>query len=222
MRRQEVTQLLLVSLSLLPSSAVAGPGLGVAVQDKTGPGGWGWASTANCTWKYITQPLDHFGSTPHTFQERYCIYDKFWAEAQHGGFSGTDEMAPIFFYTGNESPIEPYVNNTGLMWNLGKEMHALIVFAEHRYEGNSLPPLDGVGDCVTYGTTAQALADYTALVTQLKIEYATEAPVVAFGGSYGGMLAGWARIVAPQTFIGSIAASAPVRMIMSSDTFRLP
>ena len=32
---------------------------------------------------------------------------------------------PIFFYTGNESPIEPYVNNTGLMWNLGRELGAL-------------------------------------------------------------------------------------------------
>ena len=43
--------------------------------------------------------------------------------------------------------------------------------------------------------------------------------MIAFGGSYGGMLAGWARVVAPETFTGSIAASAPIRMIMSSDTY---
>ena len=92
--------------------------------------------------------------------------------------------------TGNESPIEPYVNNTGLMWNLGKEMGALIVFAEHRYEGQSLPPLDGVEDCIAYGTTAQALADYAALVASLKTEYDTKAPVIAFGGSYGGTASG--------------------------------
>ena len=73
-------------------------------------------------------------------------------------------MAPIFFYTGNESPIEPYVNNTGLMWNLAAKMGALVVFAEHRYEGKSIPPVVGVDDCVSYGTTAQALADYIALV----------------------------------------------------------
>ena len=93
------------------------------------------------------------------------------------------------------------------MWQL-----CSIVFAEHRYEGKSVPPLDGVEDCVAYGTTAQALADYTALVVSLKKEYGTDAPVIAFGGSYGGMLAGWARVVAPSVFTGSIAASAPVQM----------
>lgn len=101
------------------------------------------------------------------------------------------------------------------MWNLGEQMGALIVFAEHRYEGKSLPPMNNVQDCVTYGTTAQALADYGALVAALKKQYNTKAPVIAFGGSYGGMLAGWARVVAPETFTGSIAASAPVRMIMT-------
>ena len=115
---------------------------------------------------------------------------------------------------------EPYVNNTGLMWNLAAEMGALVVFAEHRYEGKSFPPSVGVADCISYGTTAQAIADYVALVQALKEEFAAPtAPVIAFGGSYGGMLAGWARIVAPEVFTGSIAASAPVRMIMSSDTY---
>lgn len=32
-----------------------------------------------------------------------------------------------------------YVNNTGLMWQLGQEMRALLVFAEHRYYGKNLP-----------------------------------------------------------------------------------
>ena len=34
----------------------------------------------------------------------------------------------------------------------------------------SLPPIDGVADCVTYGTTAQALADYVSLVEALKTD----------------------------------------------------
>lgn len=36
--------------------------------------------------------------------------------------------------TGNESPVEEYINNTGLMWELGESLSALLVFAEHRYE----------------------------------------------------------------------------------------
>ena len=183
-------------------------------------------STLDCTWKFYTQPLSHFseGSTVAgnaSFSQRVCIIDKYWrapssvasgdrdvgaiADAPKANVKGSVK-GPILFYTGNESPIEPYVNNTGLMWNLARKYGALIVFAEHRYEGESLPPLAGVTNCITYGTTAQAIADYVALVGALKKEYAaSDAPVIAFGGSYGGMLAGWARIVYPHVFTGSIA-----------------
>jgi pimeloyl-ACP methyl ester carboxylesterase len=54
-------------------------------------------------------------------------------------------------------------------------------------------------------------ADYALLIGQLKIEHnAAAAPVVAFGGSYGGMLAAWIRIKYPNVVDGAIAASAPI------------
>eukprot|EP01126_Amoeba_proteus_P005099 TRINITY_DN11683_c0_g2_i1.p1 TRINITY_DN11683_c0_g2~~TRINITY_DN11683_c0_g2_i1.p1 ORF type:complete len:655 (+),score=116.82 TRINITY_DN11683_c0_g2_i1:123-2087(+) len=166
-------------------------------------------SSINCTWLYITQKLDHFGTSNDTYNERYCLYDKFWKKGSEVGFD-TEEQAPIFFYTGNESPLEVYINNTGLMWQLGEQMGALLVFAEHRYEGLSVPVMDGLKDCLSYGTSAQALQDYVVLIKNLKEKYKTEAPVVAFGGSYGGMLAGWFRMKYPDVIAGSIAASAPV------------
>ena len=159
--------------------------------------------TQNCTWRNISQPIDHFGTPKGTYQERYCIYDQFYDKSKPD--------APMFFYVGNESPVTLYINASGLMWEHGKEMGAVLVWAEHRFEGTSYPDLAGVPDCAVAGTSAQALADYIALIKVLKGEYGgAEMPVIAFGGSYGGMLAGWIRIRYPEIITGAIAASAPV------------
>ena len=69
-------------------------------------------------------------SALRSFSERYCRNDHY-----AGGKAG----APILFYTGNESPVQEYVNNTGLMWDLAASLKARVVFAEHRYFGESVP-----------------------------------------------------------------------------------
>jgi hypothetical protein len=63
-----------------------------------------------------------------------------------------------------------YINNTGLMWELGEQMSALLVFAEHRYEPLSHPALcgDGTQKCFAYCTTAQANADWASLIEHLR------------------------------------------------------
>ena len=108
-----------------------------------------------------------------------------------------------------------YINASGLMWEHGREMGALLVWAEHRFEGTSYPNLTGVPDCAAAGTSAQALADYIALIKVLQHDYGggggkPDVPVIAFGGSYGGMLAAWIRVRYPDVITGAIAASAPV------------
>ena len=67
---------------------------------------------------------------------------------------------------------------------------ARIVFAEHRYEGESLPPKNVSKDCLGYSSTIQALADYARLLEE-ELNPNTMAPVIVFGGSYGGMLSAW-------------------------------
>ena len=67
-------------------------------------------SIANMTCKVFEQPLNHFvprGRSP-MYEERYCTYDGFATS------SGVDK-SPIFFYTGNESPLEQYINQVGLL-----------------------------------------------------------------------------------------------------------
>uniref|UniRef100_V9KNU6 Lysosomal Pro-X carboxypeptidase n=3 Tax=Callorhinchus milii TaxID=7868 RepID=V9KNU6_CALMI len=156
--------------------------------------------------KYFQQKVDHFGfSEVSTFKQRYLIADQDWD--RNGG--------PILFYTGNEGDIVWFCNNTGFMWDISKEMKAMLVFAEHRYYGKSMPfGQKAFSDpkYLDYLTSEQALADFAVLIRNLKrtIPGAQNSPVIAMGGSYGGMLAAWLRMKYPHVVIGAIAASAPI------------
>lgn len=85
-----------------------------------------------------------------------------------------------------------------------------IVFAEHRYYGVSMPFGNKSYDSPAYMgylTSQQALADYAHLL-QNKLN-PNGRPVVVFGGSYGGLLAGWMRMKYPHLVDGAIASAAP-------------
>ena len=67
----------------------------------------GRMSIANMTCDTFLQPLDHFvprGRSP-AYEERYCTY--------YGYADQAATTSPIFFYTGNESPLEQYINQVG-------------------------------------------------------------------------------------------------------------
>jgi len=49
---------------------------------------------------------------------------------------------------------------------------------------------------------AQAIADYAALCNRLRKSGYKDSPIIAFGGSYGGMLAAWLRILHPSSVDG--------------------
>eukprot|EP00358_Blepharisma_japonicum_P003426 CAMPEP_0202947184 /NCGR_PEP_ID=MMETSP1395-20130829/11055_1 /ASSEMBLY_ACC=CAM_ASM_000871 /TAXON_ID=5961 /ORGANISM="Blepharisma japonicum, Strain Stock R1072" /LENGTH=439 /DNA_ID=CAMNT_0049648271 /DNA_START=141 /DNA_END=1460 /DNA_ORIENTATION=+ len=141
---------------------------------------------------------------PNTFNMRYFTKTLYYL---NGGSKG-----PIFFYTGNEAPVESFMNNTGFIDYLAQSLNALVVYAEHRYFGKSLP-FGGKSftspSYTKYLSPHQALADYAYLITYLKTKY-NNAPVIVFGGSYGGMLSAWMRIKYPDLVLGAIAASAPI------------
>lgn len=94
--------------------------------------------------------------------------------------------------TGNEAPIEEFIENTGWMAEIAPELKAMVVFAEHRYYGSSwqngswpFGPNSFDQDKVAYLTVEQALADFADVIRWLRNKW--EAPestaVVSFGGS---------------------------------------
>lgn len=168
-----------------------------------------------CEEKYFTQELDHFSrdGTDKTYQQRYFVCKRNWRRP-----TAKQSPGPIFFYVGNEADVELYLNHTGLMWENSAEFEAMLVFAEHRYFGKSLPFGQNITQHMGFLSSEQALADYASLIRSLKAEYsAHDAAVIGFGGSYGGMLGSWFRMKYPHIVDGVIAASAPILSFLGED-----
>ena len=186
--------LLSISFAALPTSPLS--------RVKSGAG----ASAPDVFVEYATLNIDHFNANGHseTFKNRVLINAKHWDR----------ENGPIFFYAGNEGEVWAFYNNSGFMTEtLAKEFKALVVFAEHRYFGESMPfgkdsyePKN-----LPFLSVEQVMADYVEIARQVRFYAEDETrPIVLFGGSYGGMLASWLRMKFPETFQGAIASSAPI------------
>lgn len=183
--------------------------------------GAGWRRPRNpagipCKESWFEQKLDHFSwSNDSTWQQRYFICDKDWRRPSPLPWR---TPGPMFFYCGNEADVEGYVEHTGLMYENAAAFGALLIFAEHRYYGQSLPLGEKTFDNMHFLTHEQALADYATLIQWLKTDLGAEnSDVIAFGGSYGGMLAAWFRMKYPDIILGSIAASAPILAFPGAD-----
>lgn len=169
-----------------------------------------------CEELYFENLIDHFAenegqaegsSSFSTFRQRYILCNPFNWQAGD----------PVFYYVGNEANVDLYVNNTGLMWQGGEDLHALLVFGEHRYFGKSQMPFpikdkDGrlISRRLKFLSVDQALADHARLLSSLKDNLFGLSPCIGFGGSYGGMLGYWLSLKYPALLDGLVAASAPV------------
>jgi pimeloyl-ACP methyl ester carboxylesterase len=108
---------------------------------------------------------------------------------------------------------------------LAERWGGLVVFGEHRYFGGSWP-FDNKkkameGSNKQFLTVDDTLMDYNELIKFIKMEYnIQDKAVIAFGGSYGGMLAAWMRMKYPQTIQGALAASAPILYFKGAENMK--
>ncbi|XP_057457115.1 uncharacterized protein LOC130748045 [Lotus japonicus] len=160
---------------------------------------------------YYTQTLDHFNYMPEsytTFQQRYMVDFKYWG--------GANSSSPIFALLGAESRLEDDIYSVGFLRDKAPHFNALIVYIQHRYYGKSIPFgswEEAMRNASTRGyfNSAQALADYAAVLLHIKKSLSAQnSPIIVIGGSYGGMLASWFRLKYPHIALGALASSAPI------------
>ncbi|GCB76163.1 hypothetical protein scyTo_0015439, partial [Scyliorhinus torazame] len=102
-------------------------------------------------------------------------FDQFWAM----------NFGPIFLYTGNEGDIWDFANSSRFLIELASELQAMVIYAEHRYYGKSLPfgKKSYEKSNIEFLTVEQAVADYVVLITKLKADLdAKNCAVIVFGG----------------------------------------
>lgn len=173
----------------------------------------------DCDTKWFEQKLDHWGFAatptdgfPLTFKQRYLV-------CYPTGVTPTT-TENVFFYVGNEADVELYANDTGLMWENAATFKAVLVFAEHRYFGESLPfpgePMPPPAK-LKYLNPDQAMVDYAELIAALRGDVPSThqlvpqtAAFIGFGGSYGATLCAWHKYKYPYSLTGCIAGSSPL------------
>lgn len=161
----------------------------------------------NVTEHWFDAVVDHFNFRPTaeaTFPLRYFVNDQYYANSS----------SPVLFYAGNEAPITQFVENSGFLWESAKKLGAMVVFAEHRYYGESFPfgsPKAALTPYnISYLSVEQAMADFNTLTVHIREEWvmSRDAPFIVAGGSYGGNLALWLRLKNPNLWAGALASSA--------------
>jgi len=163
---------------------------------------------------YFKSLQDHFqASNFNTWNQAYYVNDTFWK----GG------NAPVFLCVGGEGPqITEHVVSDSVHCNVAvewlEETGAIMFAVEHRYYGchnRSACPVDDLDapDALKFLSSKQAHMDLAAFHKFASKAYniSYDSKWITWGGSYPGMLAGWARILHPTLFHASVASSAPVR-----------
>lgn len=167
-------------------------------------------NTSDVSLHLVSQPLDHFDATERRrWSQRVFVRSTFFTP---GG--------PVFLCVGGEGPpIDASALVASAHCNdaveLAPVLGALLVAAEHRFFG----PTGGVRPLPTFTlaelrfqSSAQAVEDLAGVHAAVGALLALAPRAnrwVTFGGSYPGLVAGYARVRLPHLFHAAVSSSAP-------------
>ena len=131
---------------------------------------------------------------------RYIVDDSYFNR-----ITNKEYLRPVLFYMGDNGDIWEQYRNSGFITQfLANKWHGLVVFAEHRYFGQSMPVSEEDAfkqPAVKYLTAENAMMDYVELVKHIRVTYnARRKAFIAIGGGYSGNLAAWSRMKYPNIF----------------------
>ncbi|CAO3596293.1 unnamed protein product [Absidia cylindrospora] len=163
---------------------------------------------SNYTTYYFEQPLDHHDpSNKETFRQRY------WVDDSHYKSGG-----PIIFNNAGESNAYPAdgLLSRSVFALMAKEMNGLVIILEHRYYGESHPPLSEEPQW-EFLSANQSLADMARFMQQKQLKgikgdiSAPKNKWIVRGGSYSGSLSAWMRLLYPDLVYAAVSSSGPVQ-----------
>ncbi|XP_015116043.1 putative serine protease K12H4.7 [Diachasma alloeum] len=151
---------------------------------------------------WFTQNLDHFDPTNmQAWQQRYFVNDQFYKK---GG--------PVFLLIGGEGDASAKWMVEGQWIEYAKQYGAICFQLEHRFYGKSHPTPDLSVKNLVYLSSEQALGDLAYFIEGMRYKHQIPADTkwIAFGGSYPGSLAAWARAKYPHLIHGAVSTSGPL------------
>jgi lysosomal Pro-X carboxypeptidase len=188
---------------------------------------------------YRFRTNENTGET-NTFALRYFVNQQHWNNETKSG--------PVLFYAGNEANIVQFINNSGFLFEAAAELRAMVVFAEHRYYGESIPNTNNSANAISsssssscrdddssfwdYLSVEQAMMDFNTLTVHIREQWNmtsssksfSTTPFIVLGGSYGANLALWLRLRHSNIWAGAIASFAtPLKHILreTNDFYRI-
>ncbi|KAF8058366.1 hypothetical protein HT031_005684 [Scenedesmus sp. PABB004] len=169
----------------------------------------------NCVAANFSQRLDHFdAANTQRFNQLYYVCDATWPK---GSKREQAARGNVIVFLGNETPLSK--PQQPIIFENARRLNALVVLVEHRYYGKSMPftPATAGGALATWQykwlTVQNAIEDTTAVLAAVRAARRVPAatPAIVIGGSYGGVLATYHRVVKPSVFAAAVSSSACAR-----------